>query len=72
MATQQYVVQVDERWDLIANKAYGNPGKSAVIIEANPNVSITDIVPAGTILEIPILEEELVKTPTESLPPWKQ
>lgn len=72
MANSQYTVKSAERWDNIANKAYGNPGLIEPIIDANPNVLITPIVPAGTVLEIPILEEEIVETPSESLPPWMQ
>jgi hypothetical protein len=70
MANQQYIVKTDERWDNIAFKAYGDAGKIEPIVRANPNVLITPTVPAGTILDIPILSEEEAKSLNEILPPW--
>lgn len=72
MANTQYVVQDGERWDSIAYKAYGRADLAHVIIEANPKVPITARLAGGTVLEIPILEETLVKTDAELLPPWKR
>lgn len=74
MKTYQYPLKTDERWDNIANLAYGRPGLIEPIVRANPDVFIVPVIPAGTILEIPILEEEEVETQTssESLPPWMQ
>ena len=65
-----YTTQENERWDGIAFKAYGNAGLSKVLIEANPNVPITDILPNGTRLNIPILEEENSSINQDELPPW--
>lgn len=70
MADLQYVTREGERWDNIAFNAYGNAAMSKTIIQANPNVKITDILISGTVLNIPILEEELVLTDQELLPPW--
>jgi hypothetical protein len=72
MASYQYVVKSDERWDNIANAAYGNPGLIEPIVQANPDVFIMPVIPAGTILEIPVLNEIDTETANELLPPWMQ
>lgn len=72
MASYQYIVKSDERWDNIANAAYGNPGLIELIVQANPNVLVAAVVPAGTILEIPIIEEVNPTTDKDLLPPWMQ
>lgn len=69
--TTQYIVQEGERWDGIAQKAYGRAAQFKEIIEANPLVSITTRLPAGTVLNIPLLDTT-PKTDLESLPPWKR
>lgn len=66
----QYVTSDGERWDNIAYKAYGNSGLAKQIIEANPNVSISDLLTGGIILNIPVQQEEEVLTDRELLPPW--
>jgi hypothetical protein len=71
MATLQYTTLEGERWDNVAYKAYGNPGLSKILIEANPEVKISDVLTAGTILNIPVQEEVSVITAAELLPPWK-
>ena len=72
----------NERWDSVAQRAYGDPLMAAVvngvnvgvmnlIIAANPTVGITDVLPGGINLVIPIIDgTALVKAGT--LPPWKQ
>jgi hypothetical protein len=70
MANFQYIVIAPERWDYIANKAYGKPGMVTPLVKANPNVLITAVIPAGTILNIPILEEDQVQIDSDLLPPW--
>lgn len=68
----QYVVKEGERWDHIANKAYGRASLFQPIVEANPLVPITPRLAGGTILIIPVLDEVESKTDKELLPPWKQ
>jgi phage tail protein X len=65
-----YQTKTNERWDQIAYRAYGDSTMISGIIEANPSVAITDIIPQGTRLYIPINEE--TETFTNVLPPWKQ
>lgn len=70
MSQTTYTVPAHERWDQVAYKAYGDPFKVGAIIEANPNVPISDVVPPGTVLNIPILEDPEVNKAL--LPPWKR
>lgn len=72
MANTQYIVTEGERWDTIANKAYGSATAFAGIIAANPLVPITTRLPGGTVLIIPILEDNNILTDAESVPPWKR
>lgn len=62
--------QGNDRWDLIAQRAYGNPMKINLIIEANPTVPITPIIEAGTLLRVPVLPG--INIDTLRLPPWKR
>ena len=72
MEFQQYVTNDGDCWDSVAYKAYGNPNLIEGIISANPDVAITDVLPGGVVLRIPIIEEEQTVTNLENLPPWKR
>lgn len=61
-----------DRWDTIANKAYGDPTKISEIIRANPQVRIYDVFPAGIKLLIPIIDQTAISVDTSNLPPWKR
>ncbi len=60
----------DMRWDAVSHKAYGSVAHVPTIAEANPTIPLTDIVPAGTKLYIPIVEQAEINT--NLLPPWKR
>jgi hypothetical protein len=60
----------DTRWDMVSYKAYGSVDKISLIAEANPTIPLRDIVPAGTLLYIPIIEP--TEAITDLLPPWKR
>lgn len=70
--TIQYTVLDGERWDTIAYKAYGDATLTKPIIEANPDVLITDRLTAGTVLNIPVMDSDDILTDQELLPPWKR
>ena len=70
--TIPYIVTEGERWDTIAEKAYGKASAYQGIIAANPNVPITTRLNGGIVLLIPILENNSIVTDAESLPPWKR
>lgn len=70
--TIQYITQYGERWDTISFKMYGTTNEVPGIIEANSNVPITERLPEGLVLEIPILDTNNVAVDSSLLPPWKQ
>ncbi|MBO9674413.1 MAG: tail protein X [Sphingobacteriaceae bacterium] len=72
MANIQYTTGPNERWDTVSTKCYGSPAFSELIIKSNPDIKIYDVLPQGTLLNIPVLETADVLTDSESLPPWKR
>lgn len=83
MATNllQHTTIEGQRWDQVAMEYYGSINlnvdgveTSAIgrLIEANPDVPIYDIFPAGIVLNIPIIDKVEVLTDAERMPPWKQ
>jgi hypothetical protein len=72
MATTQYIVKEGMRWDTVSYLAYGSSSFIQELIEANPIVPITPRLLAGTVLDVPVLDDGLIKTNKELLPPWKQ
>lgn len=72
METIQYITQEGERWDTVSFKMYGTPNEVQRIIEANPNIPITERLEGCLVLEIPILETNNLTTDKEDLPPWKR
>jgi len=71
MGFVQYTTKQGDRWDLIAYEAYGDVTKMQIIMDANPAVALTPLIPAGTVLNIPVVEEEEAITLSQ-LPPWKR
>lgn len=66
-----HITKAGDRWDLLAWNYYGDPTNYNPIIDANPSVGISPILPAGTALAIPVLQQTTTQ-PTADLPPWKQ
>jgi len=65
-----YTTVGGERWDTIAQKAYGNPLLFPEICAANPDIPLDAVMEQGIELLIPVLPE--ADTDTNLLPPWKQ
>lgn len=68
----EYVVKQGDRWDTVAQKAYGDSTLISGIIEANPAVVVSAVLEPGVRLIIPILEEGEIIIDSELLPPWKR
>lgn len=66
----KYTTHPNDRWDLIAYRAYGNSYAYEGIIAANRAVAILPVLPEGIELAIPIIESSDVSQLT--LPPWKR
>ena len=75
--TEENIIQIEvkggERWDNIALEVYGRASLMDKVLNANPEIALNDFIPAGTILNIPILPSSVdIKTDMELLPPWKR
>jgi phage tail protein X len=71
MESFNYTTTEGDRIDTLAVKFYGGNNGISIITDANPDVPITAIYPVGTVLIIPIVEDEEVNNVSD-LPPWKQ
>lgn len=69
--TTSYTTKPNDRWDLIAFAAYGDPNRFPEIVAANKGVPATDIIAGGVVILIPISEAVPLQT-TSQLPPWKR
>lgn len=67
----EHITIEGERWDQLAYRYYGDPGRVEPIIRANPDVAIVPILTSGIKLRIPVLAPTTSAT-TGGLPPWKQ
>lgn len=70
METTPYITNEGDRWDLIADKAYGDVTKMKDILEANPNLAMVTVFTEGITVLLPIIPE--TETQTSNLPPWKR
>lgn len=68
---QSYTTVQGNRWDTIATLAWGEPGEFKRIIECNPGVPLTPILPGGIVLKIPIVPQKK-NNDINKLPPWKR
>lgn len=63
-----HVTTQDDRLDLISHKYFGNIGMMNAIVTANPNLPLTDSLPAGLIVNVPVYTSP---TSTDSeVKPW--
>ncbi len=67
-----YTTLAGERWDTISQKAYGNPFLAEIIINANPDLPVNDLLEPGTVIALPILEAVNENIDRDLLPPWKR
>ncbi len=56
-----------DRWDTIAFKAYGDPTQVNVLIEANPTVPISPVLPQGITIFCPLIQPP---GPAAGTTPW--
>lgn len=57
-----------DRWDLIAHRYYGTVDEIGRIIDANPQIALSETLTAGTQVFVPIIAKSQVKN--NNLPPW--
>lgn len=70
--TLNYITKENIRWDTVAFQAYGNAALMNTIIAANPGVDISEKLPGGIHLSIPVIENTAATPPDSLLPPWKR
>lgn len=63
----EHITTEGERWDQLAWRYYGAAHRYLPIMQANPHVPLTSVLPANLTLSIPVLEAE---TAADDLPPW--
>jgi hypothetical protein len=63
-----YITISGEQWDQIARKIYGDEHYAGKLMEANPDKIDIFQFDAGTVLQVPELDEE----EDGFLPPWRQ
>ena len=61
-----------DRWDTVAYKAYGDATRIRELVEANPDLPIQGKLPAGVIINVPILDSPSAAISDTLLPPWKR
>ena len=71
MSSVNHVCAQGQTWGYIANFYYGSMAGIKTLIAANPSVPIDTILPYGTTLVIPIVEDTDAALITSKLPPWK-
>jgi phage tail protein X len=62
-----YTTVDGDRWDLVAQRMYGDPANFAGLIAANAHVAIEPVLPVGSLLSVPVIPQ---KTNTTPAPPW--
>lgn len=67
-----YTTKSGDRWDLIANQAYGNASDYQKIIDANPGVPKTPYIKAGVTILVPVVDRSEDLASGNNLPPWKR
>lgn len=70
--TLPYITKEGVRWDTVAFEAYGDPARMNEIIAANPEVDITEKLPGGIELKIPVIPVTATPVSNDLLPPWKR
>lgn len=70
MATQYLTITTiqGDRWDLLADRMYGDATDFARIIAANPSVLIEPVIALGTTLFVPIIDPPAATN--VPAPPW--
>lgn len=58
---------MNERWDTIAFKMYGDPTQLGELVLNNPGIAIADLVPAGAMVFVPLITPAV---PTSTSTPW--
>ena len=70
MANTTYKTKPNDRWDLIAWNAYGDPKQIRILTDANPRLPLSGDLPVNVTINVPVLEQAQINE--TNLPPWKR
>lgn len=63
-----YTTTQGQTWDMVAKEVYNDELKTDVLMQNNPKYIDIFVFSAGTILNVPLIEE----SESIELPPWRQ
>lgn len=66
-----HITTEGERWDTLSWRYYRNVRHIPMLIDANPHAPISETLPSGVTLLIPVIEADET-TNQDELPPWKR
>ncbi len=72
----EHITRANDRWDLIAQRYYGDPKRIAPLLKANPEIVGDPQRPTplvfgkGVFIRVPELPDDTVAP--DALPPWKR
>jgi phage tail protein X len=72
MASTIYTCVEGDTLALVSFRAYGTPEMIYDIVKANKGLRLTQYLPAGLKINVPILESPSKSVPDTLLPPWKR
>ena len=70
MKTFNYTTEDGDRIDLLAHRFYGGMYGISILTDANPAIPLDAIFPLGTVLHVPLIENDQI-VENSKLPPWK-
>jgi hypothetical protein len=71
MKSLNHICSQGQTWGYLANLYYGSMKGIKTLIAANPDVPIDTVLPYGTTLIVPIVENTDSALIITKLPPWK-
>lgn len=72
----EHITTINERWDTIAYRYYGEANRTSVLIKANRDLflptlaAVPTILPYGLTIRVPLIDAASVDP--DALPPWKR
>lgn len=66
-----HITKAGERWDLLAHRYYDDTNKMVLLMECNPQLSLSEVLPSGVVVYIPLLAPPVVNSGA-GLPPWRR
>ncbi|MEW5885472.1 MAG: tail protein X [Pseudomonadota bacterium] len=69
----EHITRAGERWDSIAWHYYRDVRQIARLLDANPHLAASALLPSGQVLRVPLIEAAPAAAPNPAaLPPWRR